>query len=148
MKSIEFNAGEMIFHCYETYHDEGHYKTKGARFCVDDELYKIVKEETVDLSDYEEVRLITIGDSPCTCDFEEGIEYPDDHVFDAIKTIFIMPNGDKVEAIELDDSDFDYETADFGGDASYISKESFTKDGMTDIDEEEDYLDDDEDFGW
>lgn len=153
---FEVNASEQIFHCYQDgewvdtygFWDLGKITGDTIDGILDDNLHvKIVKESSLDLTKYEEVRIIQKNDDDTMWAFNDEKEMPDDYVFNIKVTHVLLPNGESWDMYEVDCDDLDWGSFESSSGVSFIDYYSATKDGIKELDEEE-LNEDDEDQGW
>lgn len=142
MKELNIRTGETIFHCYK---DGEWVDTKGVRPAFEVNCKVTVIDEE-DLSEYDEVRMIELGDSSTSWSFVDEQEVDDDYEFEARIVKFLLPNGEIYEVTELIDDLLEWDTFDSVGDGS-IEHFSITKDENKKL-EDDDLIEDDEDWGW
>lgn len=144
----EVSCGEAIFHCYKNGHENTEYYDTlyGILYCGDPDRVDIVREDTVDLSDYAEVRMIDRSSNDAYWyDLKEDL--PENFRPKARKVLVILPDNSVLDYVEIIDEilaegDLDVETG-----VSSIDYVQITPWGADTI-EEEDMIDDDDDHSW
>lgn len=144
MQELNTTASEKIFHCYK----DGEWVETFGVWAVSEDQIEIVNEKKIDLSEYDEVRVIELNDDDTYWGIVDEQELDDDYKFKAVKKTFVLPTeGEEYEVVELIDDVLDWETFESSSGNSFINYYSSKKDGMEEIDAE-DLIEDDEDFGW
>lgn len=138
MTELECYGTETIFHCYKN----GELVDTCGTWNIGPNC-EIVETETVDLSGYDEVRMISIEQKVC---WESKEDFAEGYKFKCREIIYKMPDGSEHKCIEPDDAILDW--VDFEPDGcGNIDVILYTHDGHTDIDVEN-RIEDDDDLGW
>ena len=132
------------WNCYK----DGEWVETFGVWAVSEDQIEIVNEKKIDLSEYDEVRVIELNDDDTYWGIVDEQELDDDYKFKAVKKTFVLPTeGEEYEVVELIDDVLDWETFESSSGNSFINYYSSKKDGMEEIDAE-DLIEDDEDLGW
>ena len=139
MAEYKCYAAETIFHCYIN----GERVNTFGIWDADDD-YEITETEIIDLTNCDEVRLITIGPSKVCGDPIR--ETPDGYKFKCKEVTYKMPDGCELKCTEPIDEILDWENfePDGYGDINVVS---YDKNGNHEVDID-DRIEDDEDLGW
>lgn len=137
---MEFNcpAAETIFHCYKC----GEWVDTYGIWDMDLDC-ELVGAEIIDLSEYDEVRIITISPTGFYWDSIEDCD--DDCKFKCKEVTYKLPDGSELKCIELIDEIL-AEPDEIDG-CGEIEVTSYTKNGSTGI-PVGDRTEDDDDLGW
>ena len=153
MDRFEVNASWNVFHCYnggeledtKGFIDINEPKDGCVQSVFDDDIkVKVVEEETLDLTGFEEVRIIQKNDDDTMWLFNDEKELDDDHEFPLRLTHVILPNKESWDMYEVIDDELDPDSFECSSGDSFIDYYSVTADGIESIDEE-DLTDDDYD---
>ena len=132
MEDLQIRGACIVFHAYENGEKVESWDFFDNLFGADE--INVVKEDTLDLTKYEEVHIRQENDGNVYYEFNEGVELPDDYRFDVIIHHVILPNKEVWDMTELVDENIDYETwQPFSGE-DFIDYSKVTADGIEEID--------------
>lgn len=138
MTDLELTGGCIVFHIYENGEKDRSYDF------FDNELkgfnYNIVKENTLDLTKYEEIHIRQESYDDTFYGLKE--ELPDDYEFEVEVTHILLPNGESYDIMELIDEHIDMETFETSSGDSFVEYSKVTPDGIESI-EDEDIIEED-----
>ena len=141
MTELETKGGCVVFHIYENGEKDTSYDF------FDNELeginYKVVKEDTLDLSKYEEVHTREESYDDTYYGFNDEEELPDDYEFEVELTHVMLPNGEVRDMKNIIDDHIDDTTFETSSGSSFVEYYKVTPDGIESI-EDEDIIEEDD----
>ena len=132
MEDLQIRGACIVFHAYENGEKVESWDFFDNLFVANE--INVVKEDTLDLTKYDEVHIRQENDGNVYYGFNEGVELPDDYKFDVIIHHVILPNKEVWDMTELVDENIDYESwQPFSGE-DFIDYIKVTADGIEEID--------------
>lgn len=141
MTELELTGGCVVFHVYVNGKKDSSYDF------FDNELeginYKVVKEDTLDLSKCEEVHTREESYDDTYYGFNDEEELPDDYEFEVELTHVMLPNGEVRDMRNIIDDHIDDTTFETSSGSSFVEYYKITADGIESI-EDEDIIEEDD----
>lgn len=138
MTDLELTGGCIVFHIYENGEKDRSYDFFDN--VLDGIKYNVVKEDTLDLTKYEEIHIRQESYDDTYYDLKE--ELPDDYELEVEVTHVLLPNGESYDIKELIDEHIDMETFETSSGSSFVEYSKVTPDGIESI-EDEDIIEED-----
>lgn len=141
MDSLEIKGGGFVFHRYENGEKVESWDFFNNEF--GDIPTNVVRESSLDLTGFEELHVRIESGDDTSYGFKEGLEVPDDHVFDVELVHVILPNKEVWDMINVIDDVIDDCSFETSAGSSFVEYYKVTEEGLEEI-EDEDIIEEDD----